>query len=124
MSLLSLLWIRDFCDSYGIAAVVPFSHRLAYDDIPPHIQRLRCKVNFQALRFVPTIIKVGSAIIDRLRSTEAFGHESADYKDSMENKDLDLKMGIDEKSDGKFLALHLRFDKVDHNPLWNEYITA
>lgn len=96
---------------YGIAAVVPFSHRLAYDDIPPHIQRLRCKVNFQALRFVPTIIKVGNAIIDRLRSTEAFGHESADYKDSMENKDLDLKMGIDEKSGGKFLALHLRFDK-------------
>ncbi|CAD6225005.1 unnamed protein product [Miscanthus lutarioriparius] len=35
--------------SYGIAAIAPFSHRLAFDDLPADLQRLRCKVNFQAL---------------------------------------------------------------------------
>eukprot|EP00250_Pteridium_aquilinum_P016139 c22960_g1_i1 orf=440-1549(+) len=99
---------------YGIAAVVPFSHRLAYDDIPPHIQRLRCKVNFQALRFVSAITKVGNVIIERLRSTETYGHRNASYRESMASNNLDLKMGSDEKrgtSSEKFIALHLRFDK-------------
>ncbi|KAJ6335427.1 hypothetical protein OIU78_012123 [Salix suchowensis] len=37
--------------SYGIAAIAPFSHRLAFDKLPTNIQRLRCKVNFHALAF-------------------------------------------------------------------------
>ncbi|KAH7441271.1 hypothetical protein KP509_03G031700 [Ceratopteris richardii] len=95
---------------YGIAAVVPFSHRLAYDDIPLHIQRLRCKVNFQALRFVPAIIRVGDAIIERLQfmETERFIQRDTDYLESIKAGDLDLKMGRNRR---KFLALHLRFDR-------------
>ncbi|KAG8373438.1 hypothetical protein BUALT_Bualt11G0024300 [Buddleja alternifolia] len=54
--------------SYGIAAIAPFSHRLAFDNMPEDIQRLRCKVNFQALAFVPHIKALGDALINRLRN--------------------------------------------------------
>nr|GMC67521.1 O-fucosyltransferase family protein isoform 1 [Ipomoea batatas] len=53
--------------SYGIAAIAPFSHRLAFDNMPKDIQHLRCKVNFKALVFVPHIRALGDALIHRLR---------------------------------------------------------
>ncbi|KAJ4825344.1 O-fucosyltransferase 39, partial [Turnera subulata] len=53
--------------SYGIAAVAPFSHRLTFDTLPMDIQRLRCKVNFQALVFVSHIRELGDALVNRLR---------------------------------------------------------
>ena len=83
--------------------MVPFSHRLAYDGIPPHIQKLRCKVNFHALRFVDKITKTGDLIIDRLRSTGTKNNEIY-WKPVFEGESVMLS--------GKFLALHLRFDKV------------
>ena len=67
-----------------MVAVAPFSHRLAFHDIPDEIQRLRCKVNFEALRFVPSIDRLGNILVDRLKQDQ----------------------------DAKYLALHLRFDKV------------
>ncbi|KNA09931.1 hypothetical protein SOVF_149050 [Spinacia oleracea] len=49
----SVHWFSDnvlpVLESYGIAAISPFSHRLAFDNMPEDLQRLRCKVNFQAL---------------------------------------------------------------------------
>ncbi|TYJ04518.1 hypothetical protein E1A91_A12G096300v1 [Gossypium mustelinum] len=66
--------------SYGIAAISPFSHRLSFDNLPSEIQQLRCKVNFKALVFVPHIRALGDAIVHRLRyppgETEAL---SSDY---------------------------------------------
>ncbi|MCO5564497.1 hypothetical protein L7F22_018158 [Adiantum nelumboides] len=93
---------------YGIAAVVPFSHRLAYDGIPPHVQRLRCKVNFEALRFVPAIVKVGNTIVERLRESEKFNQRETGHIKGTGSRDLDSDMS---RSSGKFLAVHLRFDK-------------
>ncbi|KAF3324221.1 GDP-fucose protein O-fucosyltransferase [Carex littledalei] len=75
--------------SYGIAAIAPFSHRLAFDFLSEDIQRLRCKVNFQALTFVPHINSLGEALVKRLRqSVHSVSAES-----------------------GNFAVLHLRFDK-------------
>ncbi|XP_068649631.1 O-fucosyltransferase 31-like [Aristolochia californica] len=54
---------------YGIVAIAPFSHRLAFDSLPLDIQRLRCKVNFQALTFVPHINDLGDALFKRLRNS-------------------------------------------------------
>ncbi|KAK1300460.1 Uncharacterized protein QJS10_CPB13g00210 [Acorus calamus] len=76
--------------SYGIAAIAPFSHRLAFDNLSVDIQRLRCKVNFQALSFVPHIRALGDALVGRLRYPSRIG---------------------DGKEPGKFVVLHLRFDK-------------
>ncbi|KAK1274889.1 hypothetical protein QJS04_geneDACA005695 [Acorus gramineus] len=76
--------------SYGIAAIAPFSHRLAFDNLSVDIQRLRCKVNFQALSYVPHIRALGDALVGRLRYPSRIG---------------------DGKEPGKFVVLHLRFDK-------------
>lgn len=93
-------------DSYGIAAVAPFSHRLAFDNVPESIQRLRCKVNFEALNFVPRIRELGDALVHRLRNPPSSSKTSGDT-DPTERVNTIAKSGA-----GKFVVLHLRFDKV------------
>lgn len=90
--------------SYGIAAIAPFSHRLAFDDLSSDIQHLRCKVNFQALVFVPHIKLLGDTLINRLRNPSKSRVGGANYLE----KRLDV---IDKQGAGKFVVLHLRFDK-------------
>ncbi|XP_054809633.1 O-fucosyltransferase 39 isoform X1 [Prosopis cineraria] len=91
--------------SYGIAAIAPFSHRLTYDNLPMDIQRLRCKVNFQALVFVPHIRTLGDALISRLRYPQySAGEMGRTY----------LQESTEASNSGsarKFVVLHLRFDK-------------
>lgn len=90
--------------SYGIAAISPFSHRLAFNNLPKNIQRLRCKVNFQALIFVPHIIQLGEALVSRLRYP--FKNQAAGTEYLVERKDM-----VEKQGSGKFVVLHLRFDK-------------
>ncbi|KAM7515787.1 hypothetical protein LguiA_005370 [Lonicera macranthoides] len=101
-------WYREnvlpILQSYGIAAIAPFSHRLAFDNMPKDIQRLRCKVNFQALVFVPHIKSLGDALVNRLQYPR--GSEIVDNKYLREATDAKAKQGV-----GKFVILHLRFDK-------------
>ncbi|XP_071696035.1 O-fucosyltransferase 31-like [Rutidosis leptorrhynchoides] len=88
--------VLPILNSYGIAAIAPFSHRLAFDNLPKEIQLLRCKVNFQALVFVPHIRRLGDTLVQRLRSSPII------------NKDKTVK---DQTGSGKYIVLHLRFDK-------------
>ncbi|KAK6923279.1 GDP-fucose protein O-fucosyltransferase [Dillenia turbinata] len=91
--------------SYGIAAIAPFSHRLAFDNLPMELQRLRCKVNFQALVFVPHIRALGDALVSRLRYP-------SDENKAFDNGYLQKVTGRQHKQrGGKFVVLHLRFDK-------------
>ncbi|KAK4483926.1 hypothetical protein RD792_011135 [Penstemon davidsonii] len=85
--------------SYGIAAIAPFSHRLAFDNLPSDIQRLRCKVNFQALAFVPHIKLLAESLVSRLRDPTSRNRER-------EHINLQKNRGV-----GKYVVLHLRFDK-------------
>ncbi|KAG8660316.1 O-fucosyltransferase 31 [Manihot esculenta] len=88
--------------SYGIVAIAPFSHRLAFDKLPTNIQRLRCKVNFEALAFVPHIKSLGDTLVNRLRDPSA----------ASGTEFLKERRGDAEKEgSGKFVVLHLRFDK-------------
>eukprot|EP00850_Spirogloea_muscicola_P013216 SM000088S23757 [mRNA] locus=s88:462878:466399:+ [translate_table: standard] len=67
---------------HGAIYLTPFSHRLA-EELPPTMeeyQRLRCRVNFHALRFSREVIEAASTIVKHLRSQ------------------------------GQFLAIHLRFE--------------
>jgi hypothetical protein len=91
--------------SYGIAAVAPFSHRLAFDNLPESIQRLRCKVNFEALNFVPHIRELGDALVHRLRNPPSSSQTSGTM-DPTDRINTIVKAGA-----GKFAVLHLRFDK-------------
>ncbi|XP_062197860.1 O-fucosyltransferase 1-like isoform X2 [Phragmites australis] len=65
---------------YGAIYLTPFSHRLAEDIDDPELQRLRCRVNYHALRFKPHIMKTSSEIVNKLRS------------------------------EGHFMSIHLRFE--------------
>lgn len=92
--------------SYGIAAIAPFSHRLAFDNMPEDIQKLRCKVNFQALAFVPHIRALGDALVSRLRYPPSTSEsDSTTYLKRVSDSK-------DRQGNGKFVVLHLRFDKV------------
>ena len=55
--------------------------RLANNGFPVDIQKLRCKVNYQALKFTPEIEELGQRVVNIL------------------------------KQKGSFLALHLRYEK-------------
>uniref|UniRef100_A0A7C9E2W0 O-fucosyltransferase family protein n=1 Tax=Opuntia streptacantha TaxID=393608 RepID=A0A7C9E2W0_OPUST len=92
--------------SYGIAAISPFSHRLAFDNMPIEIQRLRCKVNFQALTFVPHIKALGDALVHRLQypSSRSTTNEPGLLQQVTDRKSLEKPK--------KFVVVHLRFDKV------------
>lgn len=98
--------VSPVLDSYGIAAISPFSHRLAFDNMPIEIQRLRCKVNFEALVFVSHVRSLGEALVSRLR------YPIVESIDAVGTKYL--RQVVDTKDGhgaGKFVSLHLRFDK-------------
>ncbi|KAL2653477.1 hypothetical protein R1flu_021605 [Riccia fluitans] len=82
--------------TYGVAAIAPFTHRLGFEDLPPGIQQLRCRVNFEALRFVPKIRRLGDLLVQRLHQNSGSQEEPLIEHPS---------------APAKFLALHLRFDK-------------
>ncbi|KAL1542994.1 GDP-fucose protein O-fucosyltransferase 1, variant 2 [Salvia divinorum] len=65
---------------YGAIYLTPFSHRLAEEIDNPEYQRLRCRVNYHALRFKPHIMELSNSIVNRLRAQ------------------------------GHFMAIHLRFE--------------
>lgn len=77
--------------------------------MPVEIQRLRCKVNFEALTFVQHVRSLGDVLVNRLLnpSVESDIAVGTGY----------LKQVIDSKGLGKFVALHLRFDKVHTSSL-------
>ncbi|KAG6553813.1 hypothetical protein Mapa_004730 [Marchantia paleacea] len=92
--------VLPILQTYGVAAIAPFTHRLGYEGLPPGIQQLRCRVNFEALRFVPKITNLGDLIIQRL------------HLNSREYRVREKKIPrMRNRSSAKFLALHLRFDK-------------
>ncbi|KAK7318818.1 hypothetical protein RJT34_03525 [Clitoria ternatea] len=85
-----------------------YGNRLGFDPLPSDIQRLRCKCNFHALKFVPKIQEVGSLLIKRIRKyraprsmldTELLGKFIGNNKDHNDARDST-----------KYLALHLRFE--------------
>ncbi|KAL6527951.1 GDP-fucose protein O-fucosyltransferase 1 [Orobanche hederae] len=65
---------------HGAIYLTPFSHRLAEEIDNPEYQRLRCRVNYHALRFKPHIMELSNSLVNKLRAQ------------------------------GHFMAIHLRFE--------------
>lgn len=68
-----------------IMALKPFVDRLGYDNVPSEINRLRCRVNYHALKFLPDIENMAEILASRMRNRTGTSHP--------------------------YMALHLRFEK-------------
>ncbi|CAL5037792.1 unnamed protein product [Urochloa decumbens] len=87
---------------------IGFGNRLSFDPIPSDLQRLRCRCNFHALRFVPKIQETGAILVERLH-----GHRShlSPLKDNLLGQVAVKSAPSTNKSDAsKYLAVHLRFE--------------
>lgn len=75
------------------------------------LQKLRCKCNFHALKFVPKIQKVGSLLVKRIRKHDA-ARSTLDkqlignFMSGVPPKRHD----VERNGPSKYLALHLRFE--------------
>ncbi|KAJ7945459.1 O-fucosyltransferase family protein [Quillaja saponaria] len=68
-----------------IMALKPFVDRLGYDNVPQEINRLRCRVNYHALKFLPDIEQMADLLASRMRNRT--------------------------DNSNPYMALHLRFEK-------------
>ncbi|KAK6130677.1 hypothetical protein DH2020_035579 [Rehmannia glutinosa] len=73
--------IAKMWDEYQVIRAAKSDSRLANNNLPPDIQKLRCRACYEALRFAPQIERMGKLLVDRMRSY------------------------------GRYIALHLRFEK-------------
>ncbi|OVA00115.1 GDP-fucose protein O-fucosyltransferase [Macleaya cordata] len=94
----------------GVVHFLGFGNRLGFDPLPFKLQRLRCKCNFHALKFVPKIQQVASLLVSRIRKTNA-ARSSLD-KQLLGNFTTGIPFKGHDASIGpsKYLALHLRFE--------------
>ncbi|XP_073100652.1 O-fucosyltransferase 15 isoform X3 [Elaeis guineensis] len=92
----------------SVVHFVGFGNRLAFDPIPFELQRLRCRCNFHALRFVDKIQETGALLVQRMRK-----HRS--HSAPLEQNLLGAFAGKPDMTGlknlpSKYLAVHLRFE--------------
>ncbi|KAK8921031.1 hypothetical protein KSP39_PZI020698 [Platanthera zijinensis] len=73
--------IYSLWDDYKVIQAAKSDSRLANNNLPLDIQRLRCRAFYDALRFAPHIESLGKLLVERMRSL------------------------------GRYIALHLRYEK-------------
>ncbi|KAK2659806.1 hypothetical protein Ddye_006339 [Dipteronia dyeriana] len=73
--------IASMWDDYQVIRAAKSDSRLANNNLPPDIQKLRCRACYESLRFAPQIEAMGKLLVDRMRSY------------------------------GPYIALHLRYEK-------------
>ncbi|KAL2454021.1 O-fucosyltransferase family protein [Abeliophyllum distichum] len=97
--------------------LVGFGNRLASDPVPSQLQRLRCRCNFHALKFVPKIQEAGALLIQRMRQNDTgLGHLDHYLVGPFAKSEVKGQKDRAAKK-SSYLALHLRFeiDMVAHS---------
>ncbi|OAY71713.1 Uncharacterized protein ACMD2_21923 [Ananas comosus] len=87
-----------------------FGNRLAFDPLPLHLQTLRCKCNFHALKFVPKIQEIGSLLVRRIRKHDSRLTELDKQLFGDHRPQTSLRIHHNLTSPAKYLALHMRFE--------------
>ncbi|XP_077252233.1 O-fucosyltransferase family protein isoform X3 [Tasmannia lanceolata] len=114
--------MKESKPNYFVEAVLPillqnrvvhflgFGNRLGFDPLPFKLQRLRCKCNFHALKFLAKIQQVGSLLVQRIRKYDG-------TKGLLDKKLLGkfmptvpMKLNDPSRGPSKYLALHMRFE--------------
>ncbi|XP_022716152.1 uncharacterized protein At1g04910-like isoform X2 [Durio zibethinus] len=96
---------------------VGFGNRLAFDPIPFQLQRLRCRCNFHALKFVPKIQETAALLLERLRRHAARPGLLDHYLVGPRAVSAMIARSDRAAKASRYLALHLRFeiDMVAHS---------
>ncbi|XVE87736.1 hypothetical protein DITRI_Ditri19aG0011700 [Diplodiscus trichospermus] len=96
---------------------VGFGNRLAFDPIPFQLQRLRCRCNFHALKFVPKIQETAALLLERLRQHSARPGTLDHYLVGPRAVSAMIARSDPSAKASRYLALHLRFeiDMVAHS---------
>ncbi|KAL8460690.1 hypothetical protein ACS0TY_032274 [Phlomoides rotata] len=92
----------------GIVHFLGFGNRLGFESLPSDLQKLRCKCNFHALKFVPKIQKTGALLVKRIRNYGAGRRSMLDTQ--LLGSFLPPKEDVLAESPYKYLALHMRFE--------------
>ncbi|KZV56186.1 hypothetical protein F511_24003 [Dorcoceras hygrometricum] len=94
----------------GVVHFLGFGNRLGFDSMPSDVQKLRCKCNFHALKFVPKIQKIGSLLVKRIRNYESTKSHLDKVLLGTYISSLSSRKQVATTSSFKYLALHLRFE--------------
>ncbi|CAH8253843.1 unnamed protein product [Arabidopsis lyrata] len=93
---------------YGMVHLFGYGNRLGFDPLPFDVQRLRCKCNFHALKFVPKIQEAGSLLVKRIRR---FKTSRSILEEALLGESMVKNTVKGEEEPLKYLALHLRFEE-------------
>ncbi|KAL6876427.1 hypothetical protein ACP4OV_012999 [Aristida adscensionis] len=88
-----------------------FGNRLGFDSVPIHLQRLRCRCNFHALKFVPELQRAGSLLVQRLRRVGAMQTEMDKQLFGNNMADPAFAESQAAGAPSRYLALHMRFEE-------------
>ncbi|ERM97661.1 hypothetical protein AMTRI_Chr01g132450 [Amborella trichopoda] len=114
--------MKESKPSYFVKAILPlliqnevvhfvgFGNRLAFDPLPFDLQRLRCKCNFHALKFVPKIQEAGALLVQRIRKFSARLNPLDEQLIGSYMHGVPLEEKEASLSQPRYLALHLRFE--------------
>lgn len=110
--------ILPILEQNGVVHFLGFGNRLGFDSVPVHLQRLRCRCNFHALKFVPELQRAGSLLVQRLRQVggmqtemdkQLFGNNMLDQ--AFAEQDDGAGTGTGTATPNRYLALHMRFEE-------------
>ncbi|KAJ1259482.1 hypothetical protein BS78_10G159100 [Paspalum vaginatum] len=97
----------------GVVHFLGFGNRLGFDSVPVHLQRLRCRCNFHALKFVPELQQAGSLLVQRLRQVSAMQTEMDKqlFGNNMIHPGFAKNHHAAAGTPSRYLSLHMRFEE-------------
>lgn len=94
----------------GVVHFFGFGNRLAFDPLPLDLQKLRCKCNFHALKYVPRIQEIGSLLVRRIREHNSSLNTLDEHLLGKYMSHALVRRNDTSTRPVKYLALHMRFE--------------